>query len=202
MYALIYGLATYFQNLNVIYSNIPGILVFFTSLFIDKPVAALSVVNMSISLLINVIVDMNVITIPMTLTSHLISLPYLYLCFFIQSTLFYTIHRILHWKWFFQHIHSFHHRHITDGWWTAFYFHPIELLMVLFTFQAPKFLSLYIPMPIALLTFWNVASSLNFMFSHGKKPLVNLRNHWLHHTYYNCNYSSEWIDRLCGTYLE
>lgn len=202
MYTLLYGLATYFQNLNVIYSNIPGILVFCTSLFIDKPVAPLSIVNIVASLVVNVIVDMNVATTQMTLTSHLLVVPYLALFFFIQSALFYLFHRILHLKWFFKHIHSLHHQHITDGWWTAFYVHPIELLMVLFTFQAPKLVSLFQPIPITLLTFWNATSSLHFMFSHGKKEIINLRNHWLHHTYYNCNYSSKWIDSFCGTYLE
>lgn len=184
----------------IFFSYLPSIILYSVSSVTDKQFSILSLCNVTTSFLIGYTIDSNIIT--STSISPLISIPYLYLFFLIQSSLFYIFHIFLHKNLFFKKIHYIHHEHITDGWWTAFHFHPIELLLVLTTFHLPKLLCIYMPIPTCVIIIWNITGSLYFILSHGsvKQPFVELRNHNLHHRYYTCNYSSEWIDRLCGTH--
>jgi len=199
MYALLYAALSYLE-MPILWSNIPAIVVFMVSAF--RRAEPLAIANFATSIIVNSLIDTRIDIAPMNFYQHLISVPYLYFCFIVQSTLFYFSHRLLHKKWFFAKIHSLHHYYITEGWWTAFYVHPAELALMLITFQTPKLMSFYIPIPYTVVALWNIVSSLYFMFSHGKYEIVALRNHWLHHKHYNCNYSSEWIDRLFGTYFD
>lgn len=189
-----------FHCLTILSSYIPSIILYSISIIVDKKFSILSLCNITTSLFIGYKIDSNIIT--STSISPIILIPFLYLFFLIQSSLFYIFHLFLHKKLLFRTIHYIHHQHITDGWWTAFHFHPIELLLVLTTFHLPKLIYLYIPIPISVIIIWNIVGSLYFILSHGsiKQPFVDLRNHNFHHQYYTCNYSSEWIDRLCGTY--
>lgn len=202
-YILTYISASYMDVLWTSY--VPSMIMFVTSTIIDSPIQPLAIGNLVGSLLLGILVDSSLPIRETSLWGHFIAIPYLYAIFFIQSVLFYVFHRLLHTRWLYGRIHSMHHQYVTDGWWTAFYCHPIEMILVLITFHIPKLLTFFYLMPRSVLLTWNITSSLYFMHTHGKReyPLrFPLRNHWLHHHQLSCNYSSEWIDRLFGTYIE
>ena len=202
-YIIIYTL-TSLLKCNVEWSILPASIMFFTSCMSDKKmVSRVSVMNFIMSMLINRRIDNAIQTSDMSIQSHIMSIPYLYAIFFIQSTLFYIVHRLLHTSFLYRRIHYIHHQFITRSWWTAFHCHPIEMICILFTFQSPKLLSYIIPIPYSVLMTWNITSSTYFLHTHGKSTFpfwFDLNNHMLHHIHYNCNYSSEWIDRLFGTF--
>lgn len=181
-------------------STLPAILMFGYSSYESTP-TILSLINFGIAFMIQLIVDDLIITIDMNVVQYFISIPYLLVFFLIQSTLFYIIHRILHTSFLYKWVHYVHHEYITTGWWTAFHFHPLELMLVLATFHIPKTLCFILPIPIDLLIIWNMISSIYFLYTHGKNEIlpIPLRDHWIHHVYYKYNYSSEWIDILFNT---
>jgi sterol desaturase/sphingolipid hydroxylase (fatty acid hydroxylase superfamily) len=124
----------------------------------------------------------------------------------------YAVHRLMHTRWLYRHVHSVHHRSRTPSALTAFSFHPVEWLL----------LGLYIPLSlvtfdyhavtlaavVALQGFLNTLPHCGYELAprgwYGN-PILKLFAttfyHDLHHQRPTCNYgtlTTLW-DRLLGT---
>lgn len=120
---------------------------------------------------------------------------------------FYLIHRLLHWKPLYRHVHYLHHKNSNTNVWSGLAMHPLETL---FYFSV-------------VCVHWIVPSHpLHFLFDlqhaalapanshHGfEGPIVHDRVptgsyfHYLHHRYFECNYGGGVaipIDRWFGTF--
>jgi sterol desaturase/sphingolipid hydroxylase (fatty acid hydroxylase superfamily) len=122
---------------------------------------------------------------------------------------FYCIHRAIHWKPLYKHVHYLHHKNINPGPWSGLAMHPVEHLLylsvVLIHWVVPSH-------PIHLL----FNSQMTAVFApatghHGfEKPLLENKLpsgsyfHYMHHRIFNCNYGGEELplDRLFGTHHE
>tara|TARA_B110000438_G_C15763498_1_gene628427 strand:+ start:161 stop:1156 length:996 start_codon:yes stop_codon:yes gene_type:complete len=49
--------------------------------------------------------------------------------FFVSSSHFYLIHRVLHWKPLYRSVHELHHRNVNTGPWSGISMHPVEHLL-------------------------------------------------------------------------
>jgi len=131
-------------------------------------------------------------------TRYLIELTTLYIC---QEFYFYLCHRILHHRLLFKWIHYLHHQTYADSYLTAFYMHPLELLILIFpgTIIGSLFLS------ISLLSFlvWLIMGSFYILWSHTNITyylLPSTNYHLIHHKYIKYNLSSYPLDYLFGTH--
>lgn len=121
---------------------------------------------------------------------------------------FYWVHRLIHWKPLYKHVHYLHHKNINPNAWSGMAMHPVELV-------------LYISV---VLIHWVVPSHpLHFLYNlqhttltpgaghHGfEGPIANGKVptgsyfHYLHHRYFECNYGEATIplDRWFGTFRD
>jgi Delta7-sterol 5-desaturase len=124
----------------------------------------------------------------------------------------YAVHRLMHTRWLYRHVHSVHHRSRAPSAFTAYSFHPVEWLL----------LGLYLPLSLVMLdyhavTLAVVAALQGFLTTlqhcgyelapRGwydnpvSKLFVTTFYHDLHHQRATCNYgtfTTLW-DRLLGT---
>lgn len=119
---------------------------------------------------------------------------------------FYWIHRLIHWRPLYKHVHYLHHKNINPGPWSGMAMHPVEHILYF----------------SVLLIHWVVPSHpIHFLFNsqhtaltpagghHGfEGPVLNGKLptgsyfHYLHHRYITCNYGESTLplDRLFGTF--
>jgi Delta7-sterol 5-desaturase len=131
---------------------------------------------------------------------------------FTHDTYFYWIHRLMHWKPVFEHVHRVHHLSTNPTPWAAYSFHPIEALLEAAIFPLLVFT---IPLhPAAMLLLANYQMFMNLVGHCGyelmprgftqHKPFKwynTSTHHNIHHAKFNCNYGlyfNIW-DRLMGT---
>ena len=125
-----------------------------------------------------------------------------------QSLHFYFVHRALHWKPLYKHVHSVHHRNVNPGPWSGMAMHPVEHLGYFST------LLIFLVLPAHPV---HMIFALNWQFlgapsSHSGYEAVWVKDksrliigsffHQLHHRYYECNYGGvemPW-DKWLGTY--
>ena len=110
----------------------------------------------------------------------------------VSDTMFYWTHRFMHIKWIYKYVHKLHHKHINPITFSAFYFHPYELLITwLFVFLFPITI---IPLNHITFIFFQVFLLLSLIKSHSR---ININNkyssihHELHHQKFNYNYGSD-----------
>lgn len=126
---------------------------------------------------------------------------------FTDSTI-YWIHRALHSRFLYKHIHKGHHKwkvptpfashafHPVDGWLQAL---PYHIYPFLFPLQKVLFLSLFV-----FVNFWTVSiHDANYNVPDPLKPLINgSAHHTDHHLYYLYNYGQFFTfwDRIGGSF--
>ena len=121
---------------------------------------------------------------------------------------FYWVHRFLHWKPYYDKVHSVHHRNINTGPWSGLSMHPLETL----PYFSGVLIHFIIPSHPVHFLFHVYALALNPAFSHsgfdaliikGKRVLeLGEFFHQLHHRYYTCNYGTPEMpwDKWCRTF--
>lgn len=130
----------------------------------------------------------------------------------IHDTYFYWMHRILHHRFLFRHIHSVHHQSVNPTPFAAFAFHPVEaFLEMAFLIPIILWMPLYVGTLVVFLLlshFFNVIGHLGYEFfprstwtSWWGSWNTTSTHHNLHHQHVSTNYGlyCKWWDKLCGT---
>lgn len=129
-----------------------------------------------------------------------------------HETWFYWMHRAVHSKFLFKHVHKVHHQSSNPSPFTAYAFHPLEavlegLYLNIFTLLVPThYMVLLIHIAYAMImNIWLHSGYELYPKSWLKNPITKWLNtsthHNMHHSRGNYNYSlyfNVW-DRLCGT---
>lgn len=132
--------------------------------------------------------------------------------FIVHDTYFYWMHRLMHHKLLFRHLHLVHHKSVNPSPWAAFAFQPAEAAL-----EAGIFVILILLMPLHLIhlfVFFLVMMVYN-VYGHLGWELypANFNRHWLgryintsvnhnqHHQHFKGNYGLYFLfwDRLMGT---
>lgn len=120
---------------------------------------------------------------------------------------FYCIHRLIHWKPLYDHVHYLHHKNVNVGPWSGMAMHPVEHL---FYFSC-MLIHLFVPTHPLHMMFNGFQTGLGPAVSHsgfdefvfgGEKALRNDRYmHYLHHRYHNVNFgeSNVPLDKWFGS---
>lgn len=135
---------------------------------------------------------------------YLILSPLLFIAF--SDCIIYFIHRALHTRWLYRHVHKPHHSFVNTSPFAAFAFHPVDGYMQgvsyhIFVFLFP-FHSVVHLLSLVAVSMWtiNIHDRVNFAI-----PGVNgAGHHTIHHTTYKSNYGQYTIlwDSLFGTYRD
>ena len=125
-----------------------------------------------------------------------------------ESFWFYWIHRLLHVRWLYRHVHSLHHRNVNVGPWSGLSMHPVEHVIFLGSVLVHWVVAAH---PVHILYHLQY-NALTAATTHtGFEGLVvrdrnRLRlgtfHHQMHHRYFECNYGSlelPW-DKLFGSF--
>lgn len=124
-----------------------------------------------------------------------------------QSAHFFIIHRALHWKPLYRHVHAVHHRNVSPTSWSGLAMHPAEHVLY-FSTLAIFFVLPAHPVHMLFLLFWQLLgapsghSGFDAVSIAGRRVLaLDPFFHHLHHRYFECNYgSAEFpLDRWMGT---
>lgn len=127
-----------------------------------------------------------------------------------QSAHFYFVHRMLHWKPMYKHVHALHHRSVNPGPWSGMSMHPVEHVFYFST----VLLFLVLPVHMAHLLFLMYWQLLGAPSGHSGYEAVRIKGvtalkvggmfHQLHHRHFECNYGGTEVpmDRWVGTYHE
>jgi len=118
----------------------------------------------------------------------------------LSNLFFYTTHRLLHTRWFFNQIHYKHHKFVEPIACATLYAHPVEHLFA-------NILSFILPIIIVGTTFNTivcllVAGTIVSTIAHVKyKILPTTNGHLVHHQLFKYNYGfGNYLDKLLGTY--
>jgi len=135
------------------------------------------------------------------------------ICAVIEDAWHYWVHRLLHHKRLYKHVHKIHHAHQTPFGMVAEYAHPIETLVLGFGFfigpllMANHFIILWAWVAFRLAETIEVHSGYDVPFLNPMHLLPfygGARFHDFHHYNFVGNYSSTftWWDKLCGTDIQ
>ncbi|MBS34415.1 MAG: desaturase [Thiotrichales bacterium] len=121
---------------------------------------------------------------------------------------FYWVHRFLHWKPMYDHVHAVHHRNVTTGPWSGFSMHPVEHLLYL----SSLFIHLVVPShPIHMLfhAYWLTLATATshsgyeaLVVGTSTRTTISTFFHAMHHRYFTCNYGNVELpmDRWFGSF--
>ena len=127
----------------------------------------------------------------------------------IQDIHFYFVHRLLHWKPLYKIAHNVHHRNVNTGPWSGLSMHPLEHMLyfsgVLIFWIVPShpLIAMWYLFFTALAPVVGHSGYEKMIFKNGKSIHVDNYFHYLHHRYFNCNYSSSGasiLDKMFGTF--
>ena len=175
-----------------------------------------SIPNMIIlRLWIGIVTQCIIINYEVSLSMFLRALVEMTLCYLIEDIYGYAFHRYCHCnKYLYMNVHKLHHDNQAECFTTAFYIHPAELVGFYFigVMAGPMIVSKLFSDGISLLgmTTWFCAAEFYLFWSHtGYEPanknsqyakwIPSTKFHNDHHKYYNCNFSSYYLDSLFGT---
>lgn len=136
-----------------------------------------------------------------TLLNTVVAMP----CFYVVYDFFYTIfHQVLHHKLVYKFVHKHHHRQVvpTRGNYDAINVHPFEFLVG----EYLHLLAIYaVPCHIITVAVFVAVSGVLASLNHTRYVLAipgcyDVRNHDVHHRYYNANYGQYIMlwDRVFG----
>lgn len=127
-------------------------------------------------------------------------------CYAFEDLYGYCFHRYCHSnKYLFKHVHSFHHKNQAECFTTAFYVHPAELTGFYFIgiVLGPVLLTYFnVGVTWCGLFAWYFSAEFYLFWSHTGRDIPYLPStkfHENHHRFYNCNYSSIYMDGVMGT---
>jgi sterol desaturase/sphingolipid hydroxylase (fatty acid hydroxylase superfamily) len=136
---------------------------------------------------------------------------FLLLCFIplFHEVHFYLVHRLIHWRPLYRHIHSLHHKNVNPGPWSGLSMHPVEHLL----YFSGVLLHWIVPSnPLHVLYHLQLAA-LSPSIGHCGFERVLLRRaipietgnymHYLHHKHFVVNYGGDGvvpIDQWFGTF--
>jgi sterol desaturase/sphingolipid hydroxylase (fatty acid hydroxylase superfamily) len=127
---------------------------------------------------------------------------YIMIYYVIHSVWFYWIHRLLHVRFFYKHIHYMHHMYRITIPYTAFYCHPLEhsIVNMMSVFIGP----VIFPSSLLILKIWIHIGTLNTVYAHFSELRGDTPGfHDLHHLFYRFNYGTGSVmDRIFGTYMK
>ncbi len=118
----------------------------------------------------------------------------------LTDVFFYVMHRVVHIKPLYKHIHAMHHDFKIPIAVAALYAHPLEHIFVnILIAVAPLFV---VRANFIVAVLWTAIASVNTVVAHSatKKD----QPHGLHHRYYNCNYGVGLflMDHVFGTWRQ
>jgi sterol desaturase/sphingolipid hydroxylase (fatty acid hydroxylase superfamily) len=119
---------------------------------------------------------------------------------------FYWIHRLIHWRPLYTHVHYLHHKNHNPNPWSGMAMHPVETILyfsvVMFNWVVPS-------NPIHFLFLLQTTALLPAATHHGfHGPILagmlptGSYFHYMHHKFYECNYGGSLIplDKWFGTF--
>ena len=121
---------------------------------------------------------------------------------------FYWIHRLIHWKPLYDHVHYLHHKNVNVGPWSGMAMHPVEHLL----YFSCMLIHLVVPSHPLHMLFNGFQTGLGPAISHSgfdeivfgdELALQNDRYmHYLHHRYHNVNFGeySVPLDKWFGSF--
>jgi len=121
---------------------------------------------------------------------------------------FYLVHRFLHWPPMYRAVHYLHHNAVNVGPWSGLSMHPIEHLLyfsgIVIHFVVPSnpFHVLFHLMVVGLGPAKGHAGFDRLLLGEDKALPLNNHAHYLHHKYFECNYSDGGLplDKWAGTF--
>ncbi len=125
-----------------------------------------------------------------------------------ETLYFYLIHRMLHWPWFYKHVHHLHHRNTNVGPWSGLSMHPLEHIIYL----GSVMIHWIVPANPLVIIYHLQHYTLTAATTHTGFEGIERRNRWLfglgtfhhqiHHRYYDCNYGGLEIpcDQWAGSF--
>ncbi len=125
----------------------------------------------------------------------------------IHQAHFYAIHRLIHTRWLYKHVHSIHHKSINPSPWSSLAMHPAEHLL----YFASMLWHLVIPSHPAIAMYQLHVAGFGAIPGHTGFDRVEVGdtlidphayNHYLHHRYFEVNYGDGLVpfDYWFGTY--
>lgn len=121
---------------------------------------------------------------------------------------FYWVHRFIHWKPLYKHVHYLHHKNVDVNPWSGMAMHPVETILYLsvclihWVIPSHPFLFLFTLQHAGL---GPVSGHLGFEGPVVKgKVAIGSYFHYLHHRYFECNYGESVLplDKWFGTYRD
>ena len=139
----------------------------------------------------------------------------IYCCFLfflvpiIRDVHFYLIHTLLHWGPLYRIAHKVHHRNTNVGAWSGLSMHPIEHILyfsgILFHWIIPShpLVAMYHVFHAGLGPTPSHTGYEKMTFKNGVTIPTGDYMHYLHHKYFECNYSGgslSYLDKIFGTF--
>jgi sterol desaturase/sphingolipid hydroxylase (fatty acid hydroxylase superfamily) len=125
-----------------------------------------------------------------------------------HSIHFYWTHRMLHYKPFYDRVHSIHHRNVSIGPWSGLSMHPVESFIYLTSVIIHIVVAsspFHVIFHLQFLVFNAVIAHSGFegiLFKNKKLIDTGRFHHQLHHRFFECNYGNAEMpwDRWFGTF--
>ncbi len=121
---------------------------------------------------------------------------------------FYWVHRFIHWKPLYKHVHYLHHKNVDVNPWSGMAMHPVETVLYLSVCMIHWIIPshpLHFIFNLQHAALAPVSGHLGFEgpVIDGKVP-VGSYFHYLHHRYFECNYGESVLplDRWFGTFRD
>lgn len=135
---------------------------------------------------------------------YLIVSPLLFILF--SDCVIYFIHRALHSRLLYRHIHKPHHSFVHTSPFAAFAFHPVDGYMQgvsyhIFVFLFPFHAAVHL-VSLVVVSMWTI--NIHDRVTWGIPGLNGAAHHTIHHTTYKSNYGQYFTlwDKLCGTFRD
>lgn len=128
---------------------------------------------------------------------------------FIRDAHFYLTHRLLHWGPLYRIAHKTHHLNTNTGPWSGMSMHPIEHILyfsgILIHWVIPShpLIAMFHIFHAGIAPTAGHTGYEKMIFKNGKYIQTGDYNHYLHHKYFECNYSGgnvSFLDKLFGTF--
>ena len=127
----------------------------------------------------------------------------------IRDLHFYWIHRLIHWTPLYKTVHHLHHRNVNIGPWTGLSMHPVEHLLYFsgvvlhWVVASHPIHALFHMQHAALSPAQGHVGFDRIKIGGGKALHIDNYFHYLHHRYFECNYSGDGMpifDKVFGTF--
>lgn len=135
---------------------------------------------------------------------YLIVSPVLFIAF--SDCIIYFIHRGLHSRLLYRHIHKPHHSFVHTSPFAAFAFHPVDGYMQgvsyhIFVFLFPFHAAVHL-VSLIIVSMWTI--NIHDRVTWGIPGINGAAHHTIHHTTYKSNYGQYFTlwDKLCGTFRD